>query len=137
MDTMQVARDGVIVAAMTKGLHEFMIGARIDPVFGPVVVVGSGGKYVEALNDCAVLLPPFSPEDVQAALRGLHIAPLLDGVRGEPPMDIGALSELAVTVGNVITGARGRIASLDLNPVMVRATGQGVAVADALIETNP
>ena len=137
MDTMQVARDGVIVAAMTKGLHEFMIGARMDPVFGPVVVVGSGGKYVEALNDCAVLLPPFSPEDVQAALRGLHIAPLLDGVRGEPPMDIGALSELAVTVGNVITGARGRIASLDLNPVMVRATGQGVAVADALIETNP
>lgn len=134
MDAMQVARDGVTVAAMRKGRHEFMIGARMDPVFGPVVVIGNGGKYVEALKDCAVVLPPFSPADVETALRGLHIAPLLDGVRGEPPLDIAALAQLATAVGQVIAGAQGRIASLDLNPVMLNPQGQGAVVVDALVE---
>jgi acyl-CoA synthetase (NDP forming) len=133
---MGVQRDGVIVAATRKARREFMVGARIDPVFGPVVVVGDGGKYVEALKDCAVLLPPFSEEQVQAALRTLRIAPLLDGVRGEPPLDVAALSRIAVAVGRVIAGARGAIASLDLNPVMVGAAGEGAVVVDALVEVS-
>lgn len=136
MDAMGVQRDGVIVAATRKGQHEFMVGARMDPIFGPVVVVGDGGKYVEALKDCAVLLPPFSEADVQAALRTLRIAPLLDGVRGEPPLDVAALSRVAVAVGQVIAGAGGAIASLDLNPVMVGAAGQGAVVVDALVEVS-
>lgn len=136
MDAMGVLRDGVIVAATRKGQHEFMVGARMDPIFGPVVVVGDGGKYVEALKDCAVLLPPFSEADVQAALRTLRIAPLLDGVRGEPPLDVAALSRIAVAVGQVIAGAGGAIASLDLNPVMVGAAGQGAVVVDALVEVS-
>lgn len=136
MDAMGVQRDGVIVAATRKARREFMVGARIDPVFGPVVVVGDGGKYVEALKDCAVLLPPFSEEQVQAALRTLRIAPLLDGVRGEPPLDVRALSRIAVAVGRVIAGARCAIASLDLNPVMVGAAGEGAVVVDALVEVS-
>lgn len=136
MDAMGVQRDGVIVAATRKGRHEFMVGARMDPVFGPVVVVGDGGKYVEALKDCAVLLPPFSAQDVQAALRTLRMAPLLGGVRGDPPLDTQALSDIAVAVGRVIAGARGAIASLDLNPVMVGAAGEGAVVVDALVEVS-
>lgn len=136
MDDMGVKRDGVIVAATRKAQHEFMVGARMDPIFGPVVVVGDGGKYVEALKDCAVLLPPFSEVDVQAALRTLRIAPLLDGVRGEPPLDVQALSRITVAVGLVIVGASGAIASLDLNPVMVGATSQGAVVVDALVELS-
>ncbi len=134
MDAMGVQRDGVIVAATRKGQHEFMVGARIDPVFGPVVVVGDGGKYVEALKDCAVLLPPFSQDEVVRALRTLRIAPLLDGVRGDPPLDVQALANIAVAVGTVISCARGTIASLDLNPVMVGAAGGGAVVVDALVE---
>lgn len=134
MQAMQVSRDGVIVAATRKGQHECMVGARLDPTFGPVVVVGDGGKYVEAMKDCAVLLPPFSHADVEKALRGLRIAPLLDGVRGEPPLDVHALCEIAVAVGGIICGARGAIASMDLNPVMVGAAGQGAVVVDALVE---
>lgn len=136
MDDMGVQRDGVIVAATRKAQHEFMVGARMDPIFGPVVVVGDGGKYVEALKDCAVLLPPFSEADVQAALRTLRIAPLLDGVRGEPPLDVQALSRITVAVGQVIVGASGAIASLDLNPVMVGGTSQGAVVVDALVELS-
>lgn len=128
------AQEGVIVAAMRRGQHEFMVGARIDPVFGPVVVVGDGGKYVEALQDVAVLVPPFAAADVTAALRTLRIAPLLEGVRGDPPLDIDALATVVVAVGQLIVGAGGAIASIDVNPVLVAARGHGAVVLDALVE---
>lgn len=128
------AQEGVIVAAMRRGQHEFMVGARIDPVFGPVVVVGDGGKYVEALQDVAVLVPPFAAADVTAALRTLRIAPLLEGVRGDPPLDIDALAAVVVAVGQLIVGAGGAIASIDVNPVLVAARGHGAVVLDALVE---
>ncbi|MEP6556924.1 MAG: acetate--CoA ligase family protein [Burkholderiales bacterium] len=128
------AQQGVIVAAMRKGQHEFMIGARLDPAFGPVVVVGDGGKYVEAMPDVAVLLPPFDVEQVVSALRGLRMAPLLGGVRGDPPLDIGALARLVVQLGQLAVAMQHAIASIDLNPVLVGADGEGVVVLDALIE---
>lgn len=128
------AREGVLVAAMHKGRHEFMVGARLDPVFGPVVVVGDGGTNVEAMQDVAVLLPPFDAAEVKAALDTLRIAPLLGGVRGEPPLDVQALSEVVVAVGRLIAAAGGRIASIDVNPVMVGAVGEGAMVVDALVE---
>ena len=128
------AQEGVIVAAMRRGQREFMVGARIDPVFGPVVVVGDGGKYVEALQDVAVLMPPFGVDEVVAALQRLRIAPLLEGVRGDPPLDVGALAEVAVAVGRMLVAAGGAIASIDVNPVLVNARGEGVVVLDALVE---
>ena len=128
------ARDGVIVAAMRKGRRELMVGARVDPVFGPVVIVGDGGKYVEALKDFAVLVPPFDAADVERALRGLRIAPLVDGVRGEPALDVDALAAVAIGVGRMVRAAQGTIASVDLNPVMVGAVGEGALVVDALVE---
>jgi acyl-CoA synthetase (NDP forming) len=132
--TLGAARDGVIVAAMRKLRREFMVGARVDPVFGPVVIVGDGGKYVEALKDFAVLVPPFDVAEVREALAGLRIAPLIGGVRGEPPLDVDALAAVAIGVGRLIRAARGQIASVDLNPVMVGAAGEGALVVDALIE---
>ncbi len=131
---MGAARDGVLVAAMHKGRYEFMVGARIDPVFGPVVVVGGGGKYVEALKDVALLIPPFAAADVKLALRGLHMAPLLDGVRGEPALNVDALAAVVVRVGQLISAAKGSVASLDINPVLVGAMGEGAVVVDALVE---
>lgn len=128
------ARDGVLVAAMQGGRRELMVGARTDPVFGPVVIVGDGGKYVEALKDFAILLPPFGVEDVVQALRGLRIGPVLDGVRGEPALDLQAVAAIAVMVGRLVRAACGQIASIDLNPVMVGAAGHGAVVVDALVE---
>lgn len=127
-------REGVLVAAMRKARRELMVGARLDPVFGPVVVFGDGGKYVEALKDFALLVPPFDALEVKAALERLRIAPLLAGVRGEPPLDLDALAAVAIGVGRLIGAARGRIASMDLNPVMVGAAGEGAVIVDALIE---
>ncbi len=131
---MDARRDGVIVAAMRRGLHEFMVGARVDPIFGPVVLVGDGGRNVEALGDVVVLVPPFDVAAVLAALDRLRIAPLYAGVRGEPAWDMVALAEIAVAVGRLIRDADGRIASLDINPVIVGAVGEGAVIVDALVE---
>jgi acyl-CoA synthetase (NDP forming) len=134
LDALKASPDGVIVAAMRKGRRELMVGARVDPVFGPIVIVGDGGKYVEALKDFAILVPPFDADEVRKALRGLRIGPIVDGVRGEPPLDVDALAAIAIGVGRLIRAAKGGIASIDLNPVMVGAVGEGAVVVDALIE---
>jgi acyl-CoA synthetase (NDP forming) len=134
LSSLSVKQPGVIVAAMRRGKQELMVGARFDPVFGPVVMIGAGGKYVEAMKDYAVILPPFSAEQVEQALRGLRLAPMLDGVRGDAPMDVQAICNIAVSVGKIAMAAGANIASLDLNPVMVGARGEGAWVVDALLE---
>jgi acyl-CoA synthetase (NDP forming) len=111
-----------------------VLGAKLDPVFGPVVMIGDGGKYVEALPDIALLLPPFSAADAREAILDLRIAPILRGVRGEPPVDIDALAQAALRLGAIIAGAAGRIASIDVNPLLASAAGQGVVILDALVE---
>jgi len=123
--------EGVIVAAMARGRRELMIGAHRDPMFGPVVLVGDGGKYVEVLPDVQVLFAPFDARRVQDALDHLRIAPLLEGVRDEPPLDREAFAKLAVTVGELILDDAAAIASLDLNPVLVRERKRGCVVLDA------
>jgi len=125
--------EGLIVARLVKGLRELMIGAHLDPVFGPVVVVGDGGKYVEAMPDVQVLLAPFTPDDVFRALQRLRIAPLLAGVRGEPPLDVDEFCNAAARVGALIAAAEPGVVSLDLNPVIVRAQREGCEAVDALV----
>jgi acetate---CoA ligase (ADP-forming) len=125
--------DGVIVAAMSGGRREIMIGAHRDPVFGPVVAVGDGGKYVEVFKDTTLLLPPFSQDDAKEALGKLRIAPLFDGVRGEPPMDIAALSAAVVKIGELMRDASAKVMSIDLNPVMLDSFGKGCVVVDAVV----
>jgi acetate---CoA ligase (ADP-forming) len=124
--------DGVLIARMISGRRELMIGARVDPVFGPVVVVGDGGKYVEAMPDVQLLLPPFGTEQVKHALSRLRIAPLLAGVRGEPPMDVESYSAAVVAVGRMMSDGKAGALNLDLNPVIVRSAGEGCWAVDAL-----
>ncbi|MHB1121400.1 MAG: acetate--CoA ligase family protein [Ramlibacter sp.] len=132
-DRAGIVLTGVIVAAQASGQRELMIGARIDPVFGPVVLLGDGGKYVEAMPDVQVLLAPFTFAQAERALRRLRIAPLLDGVRGEPPLDVSAFCEAAVAVGRLVSDRRAGIGQLDINPVMAGARGQGCVALDAVI----
>jgi acyl-CoA synthetase (NDP forming) len=125
--------DGVIIAAMAGGRREIMIGAHRDPVFGPVVAVGDGGKYVEIFRDSALLLPPFSKDDVRAALERLKIAPLLAGVRGEAAMDVDALCEAVLRIGDLMLDDSIKVMSLDLNPVLLDSAGKGCVVVDAVV----
>jgi acyl-CoA synthetase (NDP forming) len=125
--------DGVIVAAMAGGRREIMIGAHRDPVFGPVIAVGDGGKYVEIFRDTALLLPPFSKDDAIGALNTLRIAPLFTGVRGEPPMDVDALCDAVVEIGELMLDSAAKVMSLDLNPVLLDSAGKGCVVVDAVV----
>lgn len=134
LDSMQAPCEGVIVARMTRGQRECMVGAHWDPVFGAVLLVGDGGKYVEVVGDTAVLLAPASRAAIERAVRGLRMAPLLDGVRGEPPVDVAALYEVAAKVGELVHRAQGAIRSVDLNPVMLGV--DGAVVVDGLMEVT-
>jgi acetate---CoA ligase (ADP-forming) len=119
------------VARMVKGRREMLIGAHRDPIFGPVVVVGEGGKYVEAMPDLKLLLPPFDAEDLMRALLSLRCATVLKGVRGEPPMDIRAMAQAAMQVAELMRDPA--IQSLDINPLMLGSDGEGYAVLDAVV----
>ncbi len=126
--------EGVVVARMAKGRRELALGARVDPLFGPVVLVGDGGIYLEALKDFQLLLPPFSEDDVLGALGRLRIAPLFAGVRGQPALDTDAFARMAVRLGDAMLAWRGSIASVDVNPVMLFEKGRGALAVDALVE---
>jgi acetate---CoA ligase (ADP-forming) len=128
--------DGAIVAKMASGRREMMIGARIDPVFGPVVLMGDGGKYVEAMPDVQVLLSPFNDREVKAALTRLRIAPLLTGVRGESALDVDAFCAAVLAVCRLMMNAESRVSNLDLNPVLVGARGEGCVAVDAVVYTT-
>jgi acyl-CoA synthetase (NDP forming) len=133
---MDSAADGVIVAAMAKGCHELSIGARFDPRFGPLILVGDGGRYIEALGDYALLLHPAGEDAIKDALGGLRIAPLLAGTRGDPPCNLDAVITIARTLGAIVAAAKGRIASIDLNPVIVGPQIEDTLILDALIELD-
>ncbi|WP_291054216.1 acetate--CoA ligase family protein [Herbiconiux sp.] len=114
-----VASEGVILARMVKGEHEGMLGARFDPVFGPVVVIGAGGIHVEAMPDVQLLLPPFSREDALGAIRRLRLAAVLGGVRGAPPVDLDAWADAAVALGAAMLDPALGLLEVDLNPIML------------------
>ena len=128
-----VVLDGVIVANLIKGSRELMIGAHRDPIFGPVLLVGDGGRNVEVMPDLAMILAPFTVERIERALRRLRVAALFDGVRGDPPMDIAAFCQSAAAVGALITDPEARVLSLDLNPVIVGEHGTGCVAVDAVV----
>jgi hypothetical protein len=132
---LDIVAEGMLVAPMVKGRRELMLGARVDPTFGPVVLVGDGGKYVEALGDFTVLMPPFDVDDVRRAVMGLRIAPILSGVRGEPAIDLEPLAQAAIRLGQIITSGAGTISSIDINPAIV-GVDESLVIVDALVELS-
>ena len=127
--------DGVLVEAMSQRGVELMIGARRDPLWGPILLIGLGGIWVEALRDVRLIPAHASKERILQEIRQLRSARLLEGFRGMPAADVEAVADIAVKVGSLVR-ARPDIVEVDLNPVMVHAAGQGATALDALIVTN-
>ena len=126
---------GVLVQPMVPAGVEVLIGARVDPLFGPMVVVGLGGILVELMRDSAVALAPLGHDDALALLRSLKGARLLQGFRGSEPVDLDRLADIVCRVAQFASDHRGRITELDLNPLICSA-GRIVGV-DALIGLRP
>ncbi len=109
---------------------ELLVGARRDPVFGPIVAVGTGGILAEAIRDVSLALAPVSAEEAHALLHeGVH-GRLLAGVRGRPACDDRPLIAAIVAVGDLIA-ASPRIIEIDVNPVIARS--EGAVAVDALV----
>jgi len=120
--------EGVLVQRMAPPGRELLLGMIRDPQFGPLVVVGFGGIYVEVLKDTAARLCPLSVREAHEMLGELRMAPLLKGVRGEPPVDLGALAE---TIGRFaqLAAAAADLMELEVNPLV--AGPGGVMAVDA------
>ena len=97
------------------------------------MTIGSGGVLVELLKDSATLLLPATRADIEAALRGLKLFPLLDGYRGRPKGDIDAAIDAISGIAAFAAANAGAIEELDINPLIVCADGQGAWIADALL----
>jgi acyl-CoA synthetase (NDP forming) len=121
-----------LVEAMAAPGLEVIVGARNDPSWGPVVLLGLGGVAAEALGDATMRLAPLGTEDVLSMIDELQASALFDSFRGAPPLDKTALAKIIVTVGNIIVETSG-IREIDLNPVRVYADGDGAIALDALI----
>ncbi len=119
----------LLVAPMVRATREFIIGASIDPTFGPVVVFGVGGVLAEALDDAVVRLIPLSEGDALDMIGDLRTSALLDEFRGEPAVDRSALAEVILGVAEAMS-AHPELVSIDLNPVAI-VDGRPVAL-DAL-----
>lgn len=126
--------DGIIVARKVEKGRELALGARLDPSFGPMVMVGDGGVYLEALKDFRLLVPPFTEEEALEKIAGLRVAPLLGALRGQPARDVRAFARMAVKLGDAMLGWEGKVVSVDINPVVLYEDGRGAIAIDALCE---
>jgi acetate---CoA ligase (ADP-forming) len=113
---------------------EMILGIKRDPLFGPVIVCGFGGIFVELLKDIAIGIPPVSHEDAHSLLQGLRGWPLLTGLRGNPPADVDALCDAIVAVSNLAVSLGDQLLALDINPLVVHASSHGAVAVDALVQ---
>jgi acetyltransferase len=123
----------VSVQEIVEDAVEVIVGVSCDPQLGPVVLFGSGGVMVEVYNDVALRRCPITRSEAEAMIAEVKGARLLQGFRGRPAADVEALAETLVHVSHLAMHLEGHLAELDINPLMVLPSGQGVKAVDALV----
>ncbi len=118
--------EGVVVQQQVGDGIEMIVGATLDPVLGPAVLVGTGGIFAEVLDDVAVRPLPVDADDAREMIRGLRGHALLAGARGRPPADEEALVQVILGIARLCEAAKTRLVELDLNPVLVGPSGATV-----------
>lgn len=127
--------DGVLVAPMITGGLETVMGVVRDPLFGPVVMFGLGGVFVEVLRDVVFRPAPFGVEEGRAMIAQVRGKAMFEGVRGSEAADIDAVAEALSKLSLFAAANADTIASIDINPFLVLTKGRGAVAVDALIET--
>ena len=115
-----------------RGGHEVIFGISTDPRFGPLLMFGLGGKYVEVFRDVRFGVPPLTPGEAAEMVRGIRGLPLLEGVRGEPAADLGLLEEILLRLSQ-LAQRHPSIQELDLNPFLAAPGRDGAKALDARI----
>jgi acyl-CoA synthetase (NDP forming) len=121
---------GVLVSEMAPQSTEVIVGTTNDPTFGPTIMFGLGGIFVEVLKDVSFRVAPISKEDAYDMIKEIKAYKVLTGIRGQEPADQDALAEILLNVSKLVT-ERSDISSIDLNPVFVY--GKGAKVVDTRI----
>jgi len=123
---------GVVIQRMLESGKEVILGVTRDQRFGPVIMFGLGGIYAESFRDVAFRLAPLRESDADEMIHGIRSIKLLEGVRGEPPSDLAAVSDCLLRLSQFVTD-HPRVQELDINPLLVYPRGRGCMVADARI----
>ena len=127
--------EGVLVQQYVEGGHEVFIGMVEDPNFGPLVGFGLGGVFVELIGDVAFRIHPLTDLDAREMVSEVKSARLLEGYRGAEPGDVAAVQETLLRISALIEDLP-EIIEMDLNPVKVRAPGEGVTIVDARVKVR-
>lgn len=127
------AISGALVQEMIAGGVEMIVGISYDPQLGPMLLFGSGGVMVEVFNDVTHRHCPITRAEAQEMIGEVKGSKLLQGFRGKPVADVDALADTLVRVSHLAVHLEGKLAELDINPLMVMPAGQGVKAADALM----
>ena len=128
--------DGVLIQQYVEGGHEVLIGMTEDPNFGPLLVFGLGGVFVELIGDVAFRIHPLTDLDAAEMIDEVKSAQLLAGYRGGPAGDVPAVREALLRVSALVADLP-EIVEMDMNPVKVAEPGSGLSVVDARIKVRP
>ena len=123
---------GVLIVEMIKGGKEMIIGSKLEPGMGPVIMLGMGGIYVEVLKDVTFKLAPVTDTEADDMISSIKMKKILEGVRGEKPSDKAKLSECIQKLSQLVTDFK-EIKELDMNPVLVMEQGKGCKILDVRI----
>jgi 4-hydroxybutyryl-CoA synthetase (ADP-forming) len=123
---------GVLVQEMVRGAKETILGASQDPTFGPVVMFGLGGIYVEVLKDVVFRVAPINQQEAKDMVESIKTVKLLKGVRGEKPADLAAIADSLQRLSQLVIDFP-EIKEFDINPLLVLEEGKGARVVDARI----
>lgn len=129
----QARIDGFMLSEMVTDGVEALIGVLNDPTFGPTVAFGLGGIFTEVMHDLSYRVAPFDEATAMQMIHALRASALFAGVRGKPPLDTAALAHAIAAVSKMAWQLRDRLQELDINPIFIKPSGQGVVAADGLV----
>ncbi|HOW56662.1 MAG TPA: acetate--CoA ligase family protein [Smithellaceae bacterium] len=132
MNMPNAAIEGVEISEMVKPGTEMIVGAMVDKTFGPTVMVGLGGIYVEVMKDVSFRALPMARTQIMEMIKEIRSYPLLMGVRGEKTRDINALVDTIIKLGAIIRNCKG-ISDIEINPLVIYEQGMGARAVDVRI----
>jgi acyl-CoA synthetase (NDP forming) len=128
--------DGILVQEMAPCSTEVIVGSIKDSQFGPTLMFGFGGTFVEVMKDVAFRIAPITEKDAQEMITEVKAYPILRGYRGQPPLDIDTIAKILLNTSRLVMDHQ-EIKELDLNPVMVYEKGAKTVDARIILEQNP
>ncbi len=124
---------GVLYQKMAEpGYIEVIVGATRDPTFGPVIMFGLGGIFVEVLKDVSFRVAPLEPEDAEEMIKEIKTHKILEGYRGMPPRDVESIKDILMKVSKLMLEVD-EIQDIDLNPIMLYEKGKGAVAVDVRV----